>query len=98
MKNLKNYIKESLNESITDSDDDKLIDILDAVIYWFSDNMSNGFDSEREKRKQLKAMANNENDIMIDMCIDAISDEYPDAEDFYDDIVDQLVELAKNEL
>lgn len=93
MKNLKDYVKESLNESTTD-----IIDILDAVNYWFSDNMSNGFDSEREKREQLKAMAKNENDIMIDMCIDSISNEYPDAEDFYDDIVDKLVELAKDEL
>lgn len=90
MKNIKNFINESLRD---------LDDILDEVENWFWDNCGeDGYDNRRERREDFEAMADGANDMMVDQCMDSLDLSDAEADKYYDNIVDKLSELCQNEL
>lgn len=90
MKNIKNFINESLRD---------LDDILDEIESWFLDNCGkDGYDNRRERREDFEAMADGANDMMVDQCMDSLDLSDAEADKYYDDIVDKLSELCQNEL
>ena len=90
MKNIKNFINESLRN---------LDEILDEVESWFWDNCGeDGYDNRRERREDFEAMADGANDMMVDQCMDSLDLSDAEADKYYDDIVDKLSELCQNEL
>lgn len=95
MKTIKDYIAEKkISESNIDMDD-----LLSAVADWFYSHCDeDSYDSPRRRIADLEAMSTRDNDFAIDNCIDSISDEFPRAEDYADEIADKLAELAKDEL
>lgn len=95
MKTIKDYISEQkISESNIDMDD-----LLSAVDSWFYSHCGeDDYDSPRRRIADLDAMSTGDNDFAIDNCIDYISDEFSNAEDYRDEIADKLAELAKDEL
>ena len=90
MKNIKNFINESLRD---------LDDILDEVESWFWDNCGEDcYDNRHERREDFEAMADEANDMMVDQCMDSLDLSDAEADKYYDDIVDKLSELCQNEL
>lgn len=88
MKNISKFITESVID-----------DILDDVRDWFWSNCGeDGYDSPRERREDLEAMADENNDIMVDTCISEISISSSDEKKYYNDICKTLAELAAEEL
>lgn len=90
MKNIKNFINESLRD---------LDEILDEVESWFWDNCGeDGYDNRHERCEDFEAMADGANDMMVDQCMDSLDLSDAEADKYYDDIVDKLSELCQNEL
>jgi len=90
MKNIKNFINESLHD---------LDEILDEVENWFWNNCGeDGYDSRRERREEFEAMTDGANDMMVDLCMDSLDLSDTEADKYYDDIVDKLSELCEREL
>lgn len=60
-----------------------------------------GYDSFRDRLRDMQAMAAYANDPMVDHCIDVISEDFPDIdldEEFRSEIVDRLAQLADYEI
>lgn len=95
MKTIKDYISEQkISESNIDMDE-----LLSAVADWFYSHCGeDDYSSTRKRIEDLKVMADKGNDIATDNCISDISDEFTDAEDYWDEIEDKLAELAKDTL
>lgn len=96
MKTLKDYINESLDT--VNEQKHNIDDIYSAVDEWFWDVNRDGYDTTRQKRENYEAMVELANDPMVDACIDSISDEYPKAEDFREEIEKYLADLCAGEL
>ena len=78
-----------------------LTEVLDSVEDWFIDNCGDdGYDSFRDRVRDMQAMADGCNDPMVDNCIAVVGCDFDiDIEkEFYDEIVDKLVELAQDEI
>jgi len=80
-----------------------LDDIIDGVHdYFYSHTREEDYDSYRDKINDLKVMADGANDSMIDACIYYLNDEYDisenDTDKYYDNIVNELIELAKEQI
>ena len=74
-------------------------DILYDVSDWFwSHTSEDDYDSPRDRREDLEAMADKSNDPMVDMCMDSLDLTNDEADKFYDDIVDKLAKLASEKL
>ena len=96
MKTLKDFINEAL--TVVNEQKHNIDDIYAAVDEWFWDVNKDGYDTTRQKRENYEAMVELSNDPMVDACIDSISDEYPDAEDFREEIEKYLADLCVGEL
>lgn len=95
MKDLKNVLLEKLDIEEPQVNEQKLDDILDEVSDWFwSHTGEDDYDSPRDRREDLQAMADGANDMMVDNCIYSLDLSDSESDKFYDDIVDKLVELA----
>lgn len=93
MKDLKNVLLEKIEE--TQVNESNLDDILDEVSDWFwSHTGEDDYDSPRDRREDLEAMADKSNDPMVDQCMDSLDLSDSEADKYYDDIVDKLAELA----
>lgn len=75
-------------------------DILSDVQAWFYRYCGNdGYDSYYDRRNDLEAMSNKGNDMMVDNCIENISDYYGiNIEEYRNEIENKLAELAYNEI
>lgn len=94
MKNIADYITNKISESNIDMNK-----LFYAVANWFGKHyVEANYDSRGEWLKTLKYISIKENDFVTDECIKEISDEFPEAKDYYDEIENKLVELAKDAL
>ena len=81
-------------------DDEYILDeILDEVVNWFWNNCNeNGYDNSRDRYRDLSAMADHANDMMVDHCIDRLDLSEEEVDKFYEDIENKLAELASEEI
>lgn len=83
-------------------DREELLDeLLDSVSDWFYENCNeDGYDSWRDRLRDLQAMADKANDMMVDDCINQIEDQFDVDidEEFRDEIEEKLADLCSMEL
>jgi hypothetical protein len=96
MKTLQDFVNEAL--TVVNEQKHNIDDIYAAVDEWFWDVNIDGYDTTRQKRENYEAMVELANDPMVDACIDSISNKYPNAEDFIEEIEKHLADLCAGEL
>ena len=85
MKNLKDFITESNTD---------LEEMIDDLSEWWGDHInSNGYENNREFRKDMEAMAKGLNDPLVDSAFYALSGEYGWSEHEVDKNADDLIEV-----
>ena len=102
MKTIKDYISEhKISESNIDNEEleELMDDISRAVENWFDLHCrKDAYVSTSEWRKDLKYMVKKQNDFATSECIDYISDDFDDLDDYYDEIEDMLAKFAEDAL